>query len=90
MVQASKQKTQKISDISLIIYFLCPKIKGACILCDTFDPDEKVCNDLFTIFLVAPGVQYGNLEDGLNALTLMGTAATKVKEFEIENSPKTL
>ena len=37
-------------------YFLRPKIKGACILCDTFDPDEKVCNDLFTIFLIAPGV----------------------------------
>ena len=47
-----------IKNVVVIInkYFLCPKIKGASILCDTFDPDAKVYNDLYIIFPIAPGV----------------------------------
>ena len=46
--------------------------------------------DLCTIFLIALGVLYENLEDGLEASTLIGTTATNVKGDETEISKKTL
>ena len=58
--------------------------KLPCILHTTYHPDTKILQDLYTIFLIALDVFYENLEDGLEASTLIGTAARNVKGVETE------